>query len=234
MSKTFGTLVMIAALAASLGIVAAATGSGAAAGAFSVNVNYNSAVGNYLTTNNGYALYTNTQESAYGGTSSCYGACAQIWHAYYNSTLNLPSGLNSSSFGSINRTGGGKQLTYLGRPLYTYAGDTGQAQVSGNGIGGIWYVAKVANYAPVSSSPSTTKPGAITNSSSTGNGANTTAVGIAGNIQRSAENSTPNQSTTTVTTPANSTGGNNTLLYAVIIVVIIIIIVAAYFVVRKR
>jgi predicted lipoprotein with Yx(FWY)xxD motif len=34
----------------------------------------------------------------------------------------------------------GNQVEYNGHPLYTYAGDTGPGQTTGEGAGGVWHV----------------------------------------------------------------------------------------------
>jgi hypothetical protein len=42
--------------------------------------------------------------------------------------------------GTIATTGGQKQVTLDGHPLYTYAGDSGAHQTGGQGVMGIWWV----------------------------------------------------------------------------------------------
>jgi predicted lipoprotein with Yx(FWY)xxD motif len=34
----------------------------------------------------------------------------------------------------------GNQVEYNGHPLYTYSGDTGSGQTTGEGVGGVWHV----------------------------------------------------------------------------------------------
>jgi len=34
----------------------------------------------------------------------------------------------------------GNQVEYNGHPLYTYSGDTGPGQTTGEGVGGVWHV----------------------------------------------------------------------------------------------
>jgi predicted lipoprotein with Yx(FWY)xxD motif len=34
----------------------------------------------------------------------------------------------------------GNQAGYNGHPLYTYSGDTGPGQTTGEGVGGVWHV----------------------------------------------------------------------------------------------
>src|SRR5260370_20613158 len=48
----------------------------------------------------------------------------------------------TGKFGTIKRSDGTLQATYLGHPLYTYAGDTSAGVVGGNGknlSGGLWW-----------------------------------------------------------------------------------------------
>jgi predicted lipoprotein with Yx(FWY)xxD motif len=43
---------------------------------------------------------------------------------------------------TITRTGGSRQLTYNGHPLYTYIGDSAPGQARGNNLnlnGGLWH-----------------------------------------------------------------------------------------------
>ncbi|MHB1517927.1 MAG: COG4315 family predicted lipoprotein [Acidimicrobiales bacterium] len=42
---------------------------------------------------------------------------------------------------SVASGGNGRQVTYQGHPLYTFAGDTGPGQANGEGLLGKWYVA---------------------------------------------------------------------------------------------
>ncbi len=103
-------------------------------------------VGTYLENATGFALYYLTADVPNSGNSTCYGQCATFWPPYIvagNLSIgSLPTGANASAFGTITRTNGSRQLTYQGRPLYYYAGDTAAGQVNGQGIkafGGVWY-----------------------------------------------------------------------------------------------
>ena len=49
--------------------------------------------------------------------------------------------------GTITRTGGARQLTYNGHPLYTYIGDSAPGQAKGNNLnlnGGLWHEVRVS------------------------------------------------------------------------------------------
>jgi predicted lipoprotein with Yx(FWY)xxD motif len=48
---------------------------------------------------------------------------------------------------TITRTGGSRQLTYNGHPLYTYIGDNAPGQARGNNLnlnGGLWHEVRVS------------------------------------------------------------------------------------------
>jgi predicted lipoprotein with Yx(FWY)xxD motif len=68
--------------------------------------------------------------------TACTAACMKVWPA-----LVLPagatkatagSGVTASKLGTVTRSGGIHQVTYQGKPLYFFAGDTGAGQVNGN------------------------------------------------------------------------------------------------------
>jgi hypothetical protein len=46
----------------------------------------------------------------------------------------------ASLLGSTANPAGGTVVTYAGRPLYTFVGDTSAGTASGQGKGGIWFV----------------------------------------------------------------------------------------------
>ena len=104
-----------------------------------------STLGSYLTDKNGYALYFFSNDVA--GTNNCTGGCTANWPIFNLDGLTqsqLDPGLLLSDFSSIATTTG-SQLTYKGWPLYTYSpGGVAEASgsTSGNGVGGIWFVAK--------------------------------------------------------------------------------------------
>ncbi len=91
---------------------------------YTVNLENSSTVGEYLANSSGFTLYTYNNDVPNSNASTCYGSCASNWPPFYTATLSLAPGLNASNFGTITRTGGGKQITYKGRPLYFFVGDT--------------------------------------------------------------------------------------------------------------
>ncbi|GAB2526784.1 di-heme oxidoredictase family protein [Microbulbifer agarilyticus] len=83
----------------------------------------------------GYALYVFDNDV---DSSSCYDSCASNWPPLLV-TDGLASG--ASGLGSVQRSDGNWQVTYNGRPLYFYAGDSAAAETNGDGIGGVWWLA---------------------------------------------------------------------------------------------
>ncbi len=89
-----------------------------------------------LVDQNGMTLYTFSKDTA--GTSNCVGTCADIWPP-----LLAPSGSTASGkFSIITRKDGMKQWAYDGSPLYLFTKDTAPGQEMGNGVKGLWTVAK--------------------------------------------------------------------------------------------
>lgn len=105
-----------------------------------VQVASNSKFGNILTDSAGRTLYFFSNDA--NGNSSCTGGCLVAWPVFYNANLTLSSSLTASDFGTLTRTDGAKQTTYKGWPLYYYQGDTKTGDVTGDGVGNIWFIAK--------------------------------------------------------------------------------------------
>ncbi len=108
-----------------------------------VSIAYNTTVGSYLVNSTGWTLYLYTNDKPNSGTSACYGICATFWKPFYAASLTVQSGINASAFGTITRTDGSKQTTYMGWPLYYYLGDKAAGEISGQGSDGSWFVVTV-------------------------------------------------------------------------------------------
>jgi predicted lipoprotein with Yx(FWY)xxD motif len=100
-------------------------------------------VGNHLVDGNGRALYYFGEDlpasGASAAVSNCSGVCAATWPSFHAAN-NIVKGINASDVGEITRADGSKQTTYLGWPLYHYAGDTEAGDINGEGVGSIWFV----------------------------------------------------------------------------------------------
>ncbi len=116
-------------------------GSGARSPTYTVDIGYssNASIGFYLTNGTGWTLYLFKADKPNNGTSACYDKCAKVWPPFYVANLRLSPGLNASSFATITRTDGTKQLTYNGYPLYYFAPDKKAGDTKGQGVGKVWY-----------------------------------------------------------------------------------------------
>jgi predicted lipoprotein with Yx(FWY)xxD motif len=90
--------------------------------------------------NAGFTVYVFDGDLAQANASSCNGACASVWPSIAPPSAMLPSGWTS-----FVRQGGGTQLAYKGRALYTYVVDQAPGQTNGDGItefGAVWHIAR--------------------------------------------------------------------------------------------
>jgi predicted lipoprotein with Yx(FWY)xxD motif len=86
-----------------------------------------------LVTASGQALYFNDQDTAFA--AACTGTCAAVWQplvAPANKTVSLGPGV-LGTIATIQRPNGSAQITYDGRPLYTYSVDA-IGHVTGDGL----------------------------------------------------------------------------------------------------
>lgn len=88
----------------------------------------------------GMTVYLYDQDTADSGMSACTGSCATQWPAVKTTkTTPTVTGI-TGTVGTIDAVGGGKQVTINGLPLYTYVGDAAAGDLTGQGVGGIWWV----------------------------------------------------------------------------------------------
>jgi predicted lipoprotein with Yx(FWY)xxD motif len=114
--------------------------------AYTVMIGTNKDVGNYLVDGNGNTLYYFTKDTT--GQSDCNGNCIKNWPAFSVSSIVVPSALNASDFGTITRADGTPQVTYKGFPLYYFVRDKNRGDVTGQGVGSIWYVVDPDKFPP--------------------------------------------------------------------------------------
>jgi predicted lipoprotein with Yx(FWY)xxD motif len=98
-------------------------------------------LGRILVDSKGFTLYDFHKDK--GSASACYGACASVWPPL--TTEGAPQsgeGAMASKLGTTKRKDGTVQVTYGGRPLYTYTADTKPGDAKGNDFssyGAQWY-----------------------------------------------------------------------------------------------
>lgn len=82
------------------------------------------------------SLYTFDKDG--DGVSNCYGECAAKWPP-----ATLPAGTKlGENYTLIARKDGTLQIAYKGRPLYLYSGDSKIGDRNGDGIDGVWHLAR--------------------------------------------------------------------------------------------
>jgi predicted lipoprotein with Yx(FWY)xxD motif len=89
-----------------------------------------------------FVLYGFTRDKR---ASACYGACAKAWPPYFapKGELRVGAGLKRSLLGTVKRRNGKRQVTYAGKPLYYYVGDTRPRQILCQDVveyGGRWLI----------------------------------------------------------------------------------------------
>jgi predicted lipoprotein with Yx(FWY)xxD motif len=106
--------------------------------ALSVQTDSVSGIGTVLANSAGLTLYHNTKET--GSTIVCTGGCVSVWPpVLVTGPLPQDTGKVKGTFATIMRPDGSTQLTINGMPLYTYSGDSGSGQASGQGIQDVWF-----------------------------------------------------------------------------------------------
>jgi predicted lipoprotein with Yx(FWY)xxD motif len=99
-----------------------------------VAVKHVDGVGNVLVDAKGDALYSPEQEA--NGMILCKGSCTSIWVPLTLSAGAKPTGAGevNTMLRTVHRPDGGVQVTFRGKPLYTFVEDTSPGMVTGNGF----------------------------------------------------------------------------------------------------
>jgi predicted lipoprotein with Yx(FWY)xxD motif len=97
-------------------------------------------VGTIMVNSAGHAIYWFAIDTP--TKSNCSGSCATLWPPVTGPVTAAAGASLPGTFGTITRADGTTQATYMGHPLYTYAGDSSAGVVTGNGknlSGGFWW-----------------------------------------------------------------------------------------------
>ncbi|MEK6481425.1 fasciclin domain-containing protein [Catalinimonas sp. 4WD22] len=105
-----------------------------------IRLSENETFGTILVDGEGRTLYFFTPDVM--GESACTGGCIERWPVFYEEELIVGEGLNPDDFGMVTREDGKQQTTYKGWPLYLFQNDAEAGDVEGDGLGGVWFVAK--------------------------------------------------------------------------------------------
>jgi predicted lipoprotein with Yx(FWY)xxD motif len=151
---------LFSACAAGAAVSSVPAGSTAPPGGLPIGTASTAALGTFLTGSGGMTLYIFTKDRP--NQTTCTGGCAQLWPP-----LTVPAGHQPQAgagvtgrLGTLVRPDGGTQATYDGMPLYYYSGDTKAGDTTGQGQGGVWFVAPASGSVPAAaSSPSSSGGG---------------------------------------------------------------------------
>ncbi len=138
------------------GSVPAPAASGAPAGAVTTVDSTTTDLGTFLTDADGKTLYYFTKDAA-PGASVCTDGCLDNWPALAvaaDGSVAAGEGV-TGVLGAFVRADGTMQATYDGRPLYYFIGDAVAGDVTGQGIGDVWFVALVDGSVPAAPAAST-------------------------------------------------------------------------------
>lgn len=94
------------------------------------------ASGKVLADASGRSLYTFDRDTT--TASTCYQTCAVHWPP----VLVTADDAVAAPFATTTRTDGATQLTLDGHPLYLYFGDAAPGDITGDGLGNVWHLAR--------------------------------------------------------------------------------------------
>ncbi|WP_029136475.1 COG4315 family predicted lipoprotein [Nakamurella lactea] len=135
-----------AASAAATGSAAGGSASGsagadgsAAAGSGPVLGVADSSLGQIVVDGKKMTVYVYDKDTQNSGKSSCSGACATAWPAVNTDSMSPTVDGVTGQVGTITGVDGKTQVTLNGWPLYYYANDAKAGDVTGQGVGGVWW-----------------------------------------------------------------------------------------------
>jgi predicted lipoprotein with Yx(FWY)xxD motif len=117
---------------------------------------HSTSLGKILVDSKGRTLYAFGHDLK--NKSRCSGPCASNWPPALTKAKHprVGAGVSSAKLRVIKRTGGGRQLSYAGHPLYRFSLDGSPGDMKGQGLnafGGTWHVVSPAGK-PVTQAPS--------------------------------------------------------------------------------
>ena len=136
-------LFLLAACGSSGGGYGSSSGSGSSSSASTANAVLKTAdsdLGKIVVDADGRTVYVFDKDTAGSGKSACSGDCLAKWPAVTADSDKPAVDGVSGEIGTITRDDGSTQVTLGGMPLYLYAGDSQAGDVTGQAVGGIWWV----------------------------------------------------------------------------------------------
>jgi predicted lipoprotein with Yx(FWY)xxD motif len=133
---------------AALWLVALAIFATGAAGAapLPLKVRTDPKLGTFLVDGDGRTLYLYTKDTP--GVTNCYDQCALAWPPLMAAdNMALPAGVNGK-LTTVTRKDGSKQIAYNDPPLYYYVKDVNPNDITGQGVGNVWFVVTTTSAVP--------------------------------------------------------------------------------------
>jgi predicted lipoprotein with Yx(FWY)xxD motif len=99
-----------------------------------------SSLGDIVVDGDGMTVYIFDKDTADSGKSVCSGDCLAAWPPVVAMDESPAADGVTGDVATITRDDGSRQITVNGLPLYLYAPDEAPGDVTGQGVGGVWWV----------------------------------------------------------------------------------------------
>ncbi len=99
-----------------------------------------SKAGQIVVAGQGLSVYYFTKDTKDSGTSACTGECLVAWPPVTSTTATPTVEGVTGKVGTIQTADGKMQVTINGMPIYYYAKDQAAGDITGQGVGGVWYL----------------------------------------------------------------------------------------------
>ena len=134
------------------GNAGAGDGGSSASAANAALATADSSLGEIVVDGKGMTVYVFDKDAKGSGQSACSGDCGTKWPAVVAESDSPAVDGVTGEVGTITRDDGTKQVTLGGMPLYLFSGDAKAGDVTGQGVGGVWWVVS-ADGAKVTAAP---------------------------------------------------------------------------------
>lgn len=88
----------------------------------------------------GLSVYAFANDTKGSGTSACTAGCATSWPPVTSTSATPTVSGVTGKVGTIPAANGKMQVTINGMPLYYYSKDQAAGDITGQGVGGVWYL----------------------------------------------------------------------------------------------
>jgi predicted lipoprotein with Yx(FWY)xxD motif len=99
-----------------------------------------SKAGQIVVAGQGLSVYYFTKDTKDSGSSACTGDCLVAWPPVTSTTATPTVNGVTGKVGTIPTADGKMQITINGMPIYYYEKDKAAGDITGQGVGGVWYL----------------------------------------------------------------------------------------------